>query len=360
MAGTINDEMVRIRLSLALFTLGFLAVVARLFYWQVLAKDELRAVAEKQYQQVVTIASSRGEILASDSSPLVANQTAWLVYAEPGKLTEKPEVMAEKLAAVILKNKFDNQEDLADYQKNLKDLTGDLTGKLSDKNLAWVALVRKVENQGKAEIENLKFSGIGFFPNEKRFYPEGTTAAHLLGFVGSDKFGTDTGYFGLEGYYNSQLQPRTGKILAAKDAIGNLILTPQTLEIAPVAGKTLVTTIDRNVQFIAQKAIEQGVAKYGAKSGSVTILNPKTGEVLAMATYPAYNPENLGSAAQDDFKNPIVADNFEPGSIFKIVGAAAALDEEIVKPDSICDKCTGPREIAGFTIRTWNNKYYQD
>lgn len=348
----------RIKFALAVFSLAFIAILARLFYWQIAARDALQAKAESQYNQVINVSSSRGEILAQDLSPLVTNQTAWLIFAEPAKITETPSVMAEKLAPIISRSKNTPELSSEDYEEKLRNAEKDLLSKLSNKDLVWVALARKLDNEKKSEIESLGLAGVGFLSDEKRFYPEGTMAAHLLGFVGSDKFGQDVGYFGLEGTYNTQLAARSGKILATRDAVGNLVLTPKTLEVEPVPGKTLVTTIDRNVQFIVAKNILAGVEKYGAKAGSVTIANPKTGAILAMATYPAYDPENLNQFSQDDFKNPVVTDSFEPGSIFKLVGAAAALEERVAKPDTVCEKCQGPRQIGSFTIRTWNNKYY--
>lgn len=347
----------RIKFALAVFSLAFAAVLVRLFFWQVAAKDELAAKAESQYQQVVTISSSRGEILSRDLAALVTNQTAWIVFAEPKKLKDRPEIVGEKIAKILLKNKFGKLSE-EDFKLKLEEQITDLTNKLSNQNLVWVAMARKIDNLQKSEIENLNLPGIGFLEDEKRFYPEGTAAAHLLGFVGSDKFGQDVGYFGLEGFYNSQLTPRAGRILATKDAVGNLVLTPATLEVEAIAGKTLITTIDRNVQFVAQEYIREGVEKYGAKVGSVIIADPKTGAIIAAATYPVYSPESIANFSQEDFKNPIVADSFEPGSIFKLVGVAAALEEEVVKPDTVCQKCDEAVKIGGFTIRTWNNKYY--
>ncbi len=350
--------MARINFILAVFLLAFAAILVRLFFWQVLAKDTLERKAESQYQQIITTSSSRGEIQAADLAPLATNQTAWLLFAELGKLSEKPEIIAEKLASIILSSQAKEQLSEQDEKVRLANLTSDLVQKLSNENLVWVALARKLDNLAKTEIESLSISGVEFIADEKRFYPEGTKAAHLLGFLGSDKFGQDFGYFGLEGKYNSQLTGRKGILSAAKDAVGNLVLTPATTEVEAIAGKNLLTTIDRTVQFIAQKHIELGVVKYGAKSGSVTILDPKTGAVLAMATSPAYDPENLAKYQENDFKNPIVSDAFEPGSVFKLVGMSAALEEGVVKPDSVCQKCEGQRQIADFTIRTWNNKYY--
>jgi cell division protein FtsI/penicillin-binding protein 2 len=337
---------------------------ARLFYWQILSQGKLLALAESQYLQILEVPASRGEIQAQDSFPLATNQQAFLVFASIPDLKDKPKEIAQKLAPILADFEIKSGEEQSEEevekinQEKLKAKEKELEEKLATRDVVWVALVRKIDKDKKEKIENLKIAGIGFREEEKRFYPEASMAAHLLGFVGSDAKGQDQGYFGLEGYYNGQLKGRPGIISQEKDATGKPILLGSLREVEPKNGRTLVTTVDRTVQLIAEEKLKKGIEKYGAKGGSVVILDPKTGQILAMASEPSYDPTQWQKYKEEDFKNPVVADSFEPGSIFKLVAMSAALNEGVVKPDTICDKCDGPREIGGFTIRTWNNKYY--
>jgi len=337
---------------------------ARLFYWQILSQGKLLVLAENQYLQILEVPASRGEIQAQDSFPLATNQQAFLVFASIPDLKDKPKEIAQKLAPILADLEIKSGEEQSEEevekinQEKLKAKEKELEEKLATRDVVWVALERKIDKDKKEKIENLKIAGIGFREEEKRFYPEASMAAHLLGFVGSDAKGQDQGYFGLEGYYNGQLKGRPGIISQEKDATGKPILLGSLREVEPKNGRTLVTTVDRTVQLIAEEKLKKGIEKYGAKGGSVVVLDPKTGQILAIASEPSYDPAQWQIYKEEDFKNPVVADSFEPGSIFKLVAMSAALNEGVVKPDTICDKCDGPREIGGFTIRTWNNKYY--
>ncbi len=143
-----------------------------------------------------------------------------------------------------------------------------------------------------------------------------------------------------------------------RDATGKPIVNLAYQLVAPEKGRTIQTTIDRTVQFIVEKQLRLSVEKYRAKAGSVLVMEPQSGKILAMASYPTYDPNFWQNYSAEDFKNPLVADSFEPGSIFKVIAMAAAIGEKIVKPETVCERCDGPRQIGGFVIRTWNNKYY--
>lgn len=346
--------------------LSGLVIILRLFYWQVLNQDRLLQLAESQYLKTAEVAASRGEILASDDQPLVTNEAAYVIFGLPKELKSSPPDVAKKLAPILadLNEEVTPGELQEDFEKiNLEKIKAkekEVEARLSQKGLAWVSLARKVPQEKKDRIEAEKIEGIGARFEEKRFYPESSMAAHLLGFVGSDASGKDTGYFGLEGYYNGQLKGRPGIISQEKDAQGNPILLGNFTEVEPRQGRTLFTSIDRTVQFIVEEKLKKGIEKYGAKGGSVVVADPKTGAILAIASFPSYDPAKWQNYKEEDFKNPLVADTYEPGSTFKLIGMAAALNEGVVKPDTICDKCAGPREISGFTIRTWNNKYQEN
>ena len=181
-------------------------------------------------------------------------------------------------------------------------------------------------------------------------------AAHLVGFVGKNEDGQDQGYLGLEGYYNRQLKGKSGKLYIVKDALGNPIVT-DVREEKKVDGRTLLTSIDRTVQYIADEALKKGVEKYEAEGGSIVIIDPVTGRVLAMSSVPKFDPQKYYEFDGDSYQNPIISDLYEPGSTFKVLVMAAALNEGLVRADTRCDICSGPVQMSGFTIKTWNDKY---
>lgn len=354
----------RAKIVFAGFVVSAFLVTVRLFYWQILNQEKLLVLAESQYTQILDLPASRGEILAQDSFPLATNQSAFLVFASIPDLRERPQDIAKKLAPILADEEVRSAKEQSEgefekiKEEKLKNKEKELEERLQTPHVVWIALARKIDKEKKEKIENLKISGIGFRKEEKRFYPEASMAAHILGFVGADAKGQDQGYFGLEGYYNGQLKGRSGIISQEKDATGKPILLGNSREVEPKNGRTLITTIDRTVQLIAEEKLQKGIEKYGAKGGSVVIIEPKTGQILASASMPSYDPGQWQKYNEENFKNPVVADVFEPGSIFKLIAMSAALNEGLIKPDTVCDRCGGPREIGGFTIRTWNNKYY--
>ncbi len=323
---------------LILFFLGFGLIGVRLFYWQVVMGGKLAEAASDQYYFKLTLSPRRGNILASDGQALTTNKLAYLVYAEPKKVADKKE-FAGKVGPLI---NLDPKEVLA---------------RLNQENIVWAALARKVEENKQSELANLKLTGLGFEKEGKRFYPEASFAAHLLGFVGSDDTGQDKGYFGLEGYYNLALKGKPGSLIQEKDAQGLPILLGESRRIPAEDGQTLELNLDRTVQFILEEKLKAGISRYGAKEGLVVVMDPKTGAVLGAAAYPAYDPRSFNSYPADVYPNPLVADTYEPGSTFKALVMAAALNERTVDPLTKYNE-EGPVQIGEYSIRTWNNEYH--
>jgi len=335
----------RINFLLVFFILGGFLVIGRLFFWQVLSFDELTAMAEGQHWISFEIPAQRGEILASDGSPLASNEEAFLVFASLPDIKDDYNELAAKLAPIL------EPENVATMASLIKE-------RLSRQDLVWVPLKHKVSRQGKSQIEGLKLSGIGFEEEQSRSYPEGSSSAQLLGFVGNDVNGHEKGYFGLEGYYDLELKGRPGMLQREKDAAGKPILVGEIKKEKERQGRTLVTTIDRTVQFIINEKLKEGLARYGAVSGTVVVMEPKTGAILGMASLPNYDPGKFFAYDKSLYSNPAVALSYEPGSTFKVLVMSAALNEEVVKPETRCDKCTGPRTISNYTLKTWNEKYF--
>lgn len=328
----------RLTLIKIIFVLLTLAIILRLFYWQVVRADELLSQARAQHWQVFNAPAKRGEVLTSDGFALAGNQPAFLVYAQLPDLKDIDE--ESRALADILKL------DEASVSAALR------------RDLLFVPVARKVGLPEKNRLAAMSLPGIGFKIEEKRFYPESSMAAHVLGFVGSDAGLNDTGYFGLEGFYDIELRGQPGQLKQEKDALNQPIPWGEVLDIPPVDGRTLILTIDRATQFLVEKELKTAVEKFGAQKGTVTVMNPHTGEILAMAVYPSYDPGEWSKFPEEIFKNPVVADRYEPGSTFKVVSMAAGLDTGIVQPKTVCDLCAGPLQIGQDVIRTWNDKYF--
>ena len=336
-------------------------------------------MASNQYWSLVEIPTLRGEILTSDNFPIATSQKAYLLYADLPKLKLLADKIAEKLAPILLpsyeelnlatssadleiiselkpaeEEKKENKEDF------LKTVEKDLTEKLKIPDLVWLPLMHKISQEQKKAIEALDIKGLGFQDEEKRFYPEASMSAHLLGFVGKDESGQDNGYFGLEGYYNLELKGRPGLISQEKDAANRPILIGWSVDQEDKDGQTLALHLDRSVQFIVEEKLKEAIKKYRAKSGFVVVLDPQTGGILAMASLPAYEAKTYYKADKSLFKNPVVADTFEPGSTFKILVMAAAIDQGVVEPETKCDICDKPFKIDKYTIKTWNEEYHPD
>lgn len=330
--------MKRISIVFVFILLFFLIIIARLFYWQFFMSEKLKAQADDQYLLRKEASAKRGEILFTDGQPLVTNERCFLVFAQPHKIQDK-KALTTKISSIL----------------EIDEAT--VAARLTQKNLYWVPISYKVKEEKVNKIKALHLEGIGFQEESKRFYPEGSTSAHLLGFVGKDTAGRDKGYFGLEGYYDRELRGRPGFLTFEKDARGNPILTSSREEFSKENGDTLVTNLDRSVQYILERKLKEGIEKYNAKAGGVVVMDPNTGAILGMASFPSYDPEKFLDFEEERYKNPLISDAFEPGSIFKVIIMATALDKKVTKPGTLY-KEEGPISIGGYRIKTWNDQYH--
>jgi len=331
------------------FLLFFLGLTLRLFYWQVVRAEYLTAQAEDQHFTDTKVGALRGNIFFTDESILASINPSFTIFGQPKLIDSKQRVNTGYLLAKILANTDEEVDTVAK----------DFINKLSQ-DLYWVSLKKQLSFEKKRQIEDLNLPGIGFEQTSSRFYPEGSSSAHILGFVGQDAKGDSKGYFGVEGFYNRELKGVSGMLRHEKDASGLPILIGNFLTSEPQNGKNIVLNIDRTVQFIVEGELKKDLEKYGAKAASVIVMDPKTGGILALAAFPNYDPQQYFNFPREYYKNPIVADQYEPGSTFKVLVMSAALNEDLVKPDTKCDKCSGPISVGGFSIRTWDNKYYPD
>lgn len=328
----------------ALFMLFLFCLVARLFYWQIVRADFLQSQADNQHFTDTKLDAERGNIFFSDGSILTVSNPVFNLYGLPKEISHEQKILVSYSLAKI----FSQSDDIDSLAK--------LFLNQLEQDLYWVSLKKNVSIEQKKQIDKLSLKGIGFDQSSSRFYPEGSSSAHLLGFVNSD----GRGNFGLEGYYDGELKGISGLVRHEKDALGLPILIGNFLTNDARNGKNLTLYVDRSVQFIVEESLKAGIQKYGAKAGSVVVMDPGTGGVLAMASFPSYDPTEYFDYPKEYYRNSVVADQYEPGSTFKVLVMAAAINEDSVKPDTHCDNCAGPVSIGGFSIRTWDNKYYPD
>lgn len=327
----------RYRVILVFFLLIFGVIVSRLFYWQVVRAQELSSIGQAQYDRQITTLAQRGEIKTSDGFAIAANKLSYLIYANP-------KVVADK-------------DDVAEDLEKLLDVKSATLSALLAKNKFWVPLKSRIDNPVKEKIEAMKLDGIGFQDETVRFYPEASMAASLLGFVAKDENGIDKGYFGLEGYYDRQLRGKDGTSIVVHDAAGQPIIAKMNDNSVKVDGRDLILTIDRRIQFMLDNELKDGIARFGAQSGMAIVMDPKTGGVLAMSSFPTFDPRSFQDFDESLYKNPLISFAYEPGSTFKPLVMAAAMNEGLVKPETVCDICSGPVRIGEYEIKTWDDKY---
>ena len=342
----------KIQALLVIFFLLFIGLIARLSYWQIVMGADLSQRAQGQYDSSTITSAPRGNILASDGSFWVLRNTVWQITANPKALKDTPDAIARKISPFLTDDPTNSASVSAETQK-IKTL-------LSKKDVSWVSIASKVEDTVKKNIQALGIAGLNFTQQDGRFYPEASSAAQVLGFVGKDEGGADVGYFGLEGYYNLPLSGKPGFIGQEKDAKGTPILLGGTKEVTAINGVDIITSLDKRIQLAIEKNLEKGIAKYGAKSGNITIMDPYTGEILGMAGTPSFDPAKYRDYGNDVFRNPVISNSFEPGSIFKVLIMAAGIDSGAVTADTKCDICGGPINVDGYQIETWNNEYNPD
>ena len=323
----------KIKLLFVLFLCLYLIIIGRLFFIQILFPFK---PDKDLYLKTAKLTPERGKIYDVNNNPLVLNQNSYLLYLEPKKITDKLKLihsLSESLGMeeASLEAKIDQTKD---YQA--------ITNSLSDDK--------------KSEIEKMNLPGVGFEYQMRRLYPEASLSAHLIGFVGKDDIGEDIGYFGLEGYYNDDLKGMPGFLESERDIIGRPIYIGTQNRVKAEDGRDLVLTIDKTVQEIVKRKLSEGLEKYQAKQGCVIVADPYTMAIIALSCLPDYDEEKYYQFSENYFENPAISSAYEPGSIFKPLIMAAAINEKKVKPDTIMNE-DGPVTIGDYTIRTWNDKY---
>jgi cell division protein FtsI/penicillin-binding protein 2 len=345
-SGSLTQKRLKI-VILLVPVIGF-AILCRLFYWQIIRGPELQTLASRQHESTTYLEAKRGSILDRDGNILAGTKNLYHLFVYKPQLEISSSELIDKLIETLsIELEATSSDDLRAYLKSRLSL-----------NASWVSLKHYLSPEAKETIQSMSIDGLGFEDEYVRFYPEASMSAHLLGFVGQDAAGQEQGYFGIEGYGDRLLKGRAGKIRTENDAKGDPILIGNYQFLHAIEGKSITTTISKKIQFLTETLLKEGLEKYQASAGNVTIIESKTGNVVAMASFPNYDPGIFSKFPNTTYKNPIVADLFEPGSVFKVLVMAAGLNEKVVTPETECDICASPLLIGKYAIKTWNDQYH--
>jgi cell division protein FtsI (penicillin-binding protein 3)/stage V sporulation protein D (sporulation-specific penicillin-binding protein) len=295
----------RIVVLAAAFVLVLAATLARAVWIQVVKGPEYTAMALRQHRETVVVPAGRGTIYDSDGDPLALGRQAMTVYANPKQVTRARDLTLA--AARILRVK-----------------PAELYPQLTDRSRGFVYIARKIDPLKAEKLKKLGFAGVGFYPEELRFYPQGPVASQVLGFAGLDNRGLE----GLERKFDRVLSGKPGSETIVKDPFGRAL---DVVETKPeVAGGSIRLTIDDQVQADAESVLKQTVAQWGAKAATAIVMDPYTGAILAMANAPGFNANRFATTRADRRRNRAVTDTYEPGSTFKLVTLTAALEDHVV------------------------------
>jgi len=316
----------RIRFIGGVFILLLSVSIARAFYLQIYEQERFAHLAEKQHLKVVQLTPSRGAIYDATNSALAVSIEMDSLYAEPR-----------------------NMEDLAAAAAQLAPVLG-MPKETVEKKLhgsrGFVWLARRLTPEVAAAVRRLDIDGLGFAKEPKRFYPNAEIGSHVIGFTGLDPEGLE----GVERKYDSTLLGNTGYMVTERDALGRDIGTRGMMTKSASAGQNIALTIDKNIQYIAEKELAAAVETSRAKGGIAIVMEPGTGRLLAMANYPTFNPNQFGKFPPQAMRNKAITDSFEPGSTMKVFLIAAALEEKAVSQNDAFNCENGVYNVGGRTI----------
>ena len=313
-----------------------LVVVARLVQVQLVRHDHYVTRAQRQQERTLDLNPVRGTILDTRGRVLAESVAAESIYADPQSITDRRAV-AKALAGV------------RGIGLTAREIESKLRGNGS---FAWIA--RQLPLETTAEVRKLGLPGIYFIEAHRRTYPRSKLAANIIGYVGVD----GDGLAGVEHTFATHLQGTPGKVTLLKDARKGVYLVGGDGANRPKDGQHVVLTIDSVVQFIAERALENAVEKYRAEGGSVVVMEPESGDILAMASWPTFDPNRFREFTPVAWKNRNVQDFYEPGSTFKIVTAAAGLEERLVTPSQVLDCANGEITVGNITIHEHDGHRY--
>lgn len=316
-------------------------ILVRLFSLQIIKHNFYTALAQGQHEVLAKLIPHRGEIFIQEKGlwhPLAVNRNYKTAFLVPREVVDKDEV-AGQLAPIL----------------NLP--VDKILEKLKDSEDPYEPLVSKLSDETADKIKNLNLKGVHLTDEEWRWYPQGSLASHVLGFVGA-KDNEKIGQYGLEQYYETELAGKSGLLKSEKDALGRwLLMGDYTLEPAD-NGDQLYLTLDQNIQYVLEQKMKSLDEKWQVSGSCAIVMNPKTGAILAMAGWPDFDPNEYQKTFDvKSFLNPCIQERYEPGSVFKPVVMAAGLDTNKVTPDMTYTD-TGSVQIGSYTIKNSQEKVY--
>jgi cell division protein FtsI (penicillin-binding protein 3) len=316
----------RSKFIVAAIALGFMGLVARAAYVQVIANDFFLHQGEVRFARTLTLPANRGRVLDRNGLLLASSVPAPSIWANPEDIERDPAKLRE-------------------LARLLKMSTAELDAKLKDDEKTFVWLRRQLDEPVVKEILALNIKGVYDIKEYKRLYPEGEAAAHIVGFTNVE----DQGQEGVELVFQKQLAGKPGSRRVIKDRLGRVVESVgETLP--PEDGMDLQLSVDSKVQFFAYQKLREAVEENKAKAGSVVVLDAQTGEVLALANYPSYSPDKRVNLSGEQLRNRALTDTFEPGSTMKPFTVSLALEKGIVKPETPIQTAPGRINITGSTI----------
>jgi cell division protein FtsI/penicillin-binding protein 2 len=330
----------RINILMILFGIAALLLGAQLIRHQVFG-----IMPEQQAAKISVKLRPRGAIVDTHGHPLAIQQFRYVIVASPNIMGPKTRKKAAKALDMIVG--LSEQELLTLFAEN-------------DDPKTNITLNADISPEIGEEIKAMDLTGIGVYIYPKRFHPEGNLASHVLGFVDMD----NVGHYGLESYFDSFLVAPTNEILPQpapqlENAPANLTdddALPESRFIPSLARRDLILSLDRSLQYVAETALREGIEEYKAESGVVIIMDPKTSAVLAMAGYPDYNPDDYSNVpSNQSYINPAISEIYEPGSVFKLITFAAALDSGIITPETSYQD-TNKYTYYEQTVQNWDRK----
>ena len=319
-----NTNNHRLYLLGAMLVFWGVAICARLVYLQIFSYGEFEQRAQHQQQRTMDLAARRGIIYDRAGHELAMSIAVDSAFAVPSEIHD----LAGTLSLIAHITKDDPREVLAQCEAH--------------KTFCWVA--RKADTDTADRIRSLNLRGIHFLKESKRFYPKGGLAAQVIGYVGTD----DGGLSGIERQFDDEMRGLSGQMMISVDAHKKWF---SSVEKEPEPGKNVVLTIDQQIQYIAERELDTAMQQTHAESGTVIVENPHTGEILALANRPTFDPNNSREVTPAKLKDHAVSDVYEPGSTFKLVTISAALEEKLTRPDEVFDCQMGSIVFNGMRIR---------
>jgi cell division protein FtsI/penicillin-binding protein 2 len=323
----------RILATMAVLLAVGLVLVGQLVRWQILEHETFVRLARAEHQQQRHIQAQRGEIYDRNHFLLAADAIEYEIAVNPPIISD-PELTADRLAPVL----------------NIP--RAELLATLTSER-PWLPLTREAPQAAGETLLKWDITGLDVQARAKRTYPEGSLVAHIIGFVNANQ----DGFYGIEGYYDSILQGRPGLRQGDRGPFGNVIPFSTDQYAPPRKGAVLVLTVDRTIQFLAERELARALQLYDAESGTILVLNPQSGAILASANLPSYDSNFFAQADDSLFQDPAVSRQYEPGSVFKILTMAAGLDAGVVTPGTTVYDA-GVIEVGGRTLYNSDRQAY--